>query len=481
MSRRTPVVVHFLAGLLCVGLACAVSARELPAGQLPRFADLVEQQAAVVVNISATRPPSTALAQALKAAPPARMPDWLKRWLPQNQDGQDDEPEEGDEDQAVGSGFIIDSREGLILTNAHVVEGASEIMVRLNDRREFPARLLGLDRRTDIALLKVEASRLPQARLGRADALRVGDWVVAIGSPFGFDSSVTAGIVSAKGRSLPDDSIVPFIQTDVAINPGNSGGPLFNMKGEVVGINSQIYSRTGGFMGVSFAIPIEVALDVQAQLRQRGYVLRGRIGVLVQELTQNIAASFGLRETTGALVSQVEAASPAARAGLRPGDVILSFDGKPVANSLELPRIVGASQPGREAVLEFWRERKLQTVRVAVGVFPEEKVVAPPVESARKGANALGLIVHDLGKEQKRELSLSGGVSIEDASGLAARAELRPGDVLSRVTVDGRTYVIQTAAQFNRFIAALPRGTPLTLQVQRGDSQSFVGLKLPAR
>jgi serine protease Do len=460
-------------------LFCAVVfARELPR-ELPHFADLVDRQAAVVVNISATRPQSAPVAPALREGAPGRIPDWLRRWLPQVPEDQE-EPEE--DDRAVGSGFIIDSRAGHILTNAHVVEGANEIMVRLNDRREFPASVLGIDRRTDIALLKVDAVRLPQARLGKAASVRVGDWVVAIGSPFGFDSSVTAGIVSAKGRSLPDDSIVPFIQTDVAINPGNSGGPLFNMKGEVVGINSQIYSRTGGFMGVSFAIPIEVAMDVQAQLRDRGYVLRGRIGVLVQELTQDIARSFGLHEVSGALITQVEVDSPAAKAGLRSGDVILSFDRHPVANSLELPRIVGASMPDRVVPLSFWREKRLQQANVRVSVFPEEKVVTSPVvELPRKGGSPLGLIVRDLSREQKRELSLRQGVSIDEASGIAARAELRPGDVLMSVTVDGTNHPLRSADQFNRLVLGLPKGEPLTLQVLRGESQSFVGLKLPRR
>lgn len=471
-----------LAALILLWLPVeALHARGLPAAnELPRFADLVDQQAAVVVNISATRAQSAPLAPALKESSPGRVPEWLRRWLPQAQDEQEDAPE--DDDRAVGSGFIIDSQAGHILTNAHVVEGASEIMVRLNDRREFPATVLGIDRRTDIALLKVDALRLPQARLGKAAALRVGDWVLAIGSPFGFDSSVTAGIVSAKGRSLPDDSIVPFIQTDVAINPGNSGGPLFNMKGEVVGINSQIYSRTGGFMGVSFAIPIEVAMDVQAQLRDRGYVQRGRIGVLVQEMTQDIAKSFGLQDVRGALVSQIEDDAPAARAGLRSGDVILSFDGTAVENSLEFPRLVGATRPDRDVKLSFWRDRRIQQAVIRVGVFPEEKVVMPQLsEPARKGGSPLGLLVRDLGRDQKRDLALDGGALIEESSGVAARAELRPGDVIVSVTVDGRMLPVRTALQFNRLVLALPKGEPLTLQVRRGDSQSFVGLKLPRR
>ncbi|MDQ7988127.1 MAG: Do family serine endopeptidase [Candidatus Dactylopiibacterium sp.] len=475
---------HLYSILACAFLVAgpaSVHARGLPAGQeLPRFADLVDQQAAVVVNISATRPQMQPQAPALRAGPPGNMPDWLKRWLPPVPD-ESEEPEE--DDRSVGSGFIIDSKAGHILTNAHVVEGASEIMVRLNDRREFPARVLGIDRRTDIALLKVEATRLPQARLGHAEHLRVGDWVVAIGSPFGFDSSVTAGIVSAKGRALPDDSIVPFIQTDVAINPGNSGGPLFNLKGEVVGINSQIYSRTGGFMGVSFAIPIDVAMDVQAQLRTRGYVLRGRIGVLVQELTQDIASSFGLRDVSGALVSQVEADGPAALAGLRSGDVILNFDGRPVASSLELPRVVSASLPDREVRLSYWRDRRVNEARVRVGVFPEEKS-APTVAAAeptRRSGSPLGLVVRDLTRDQRRDLHVQQGVSIVEASGIAARAELRPGDVLASVTIGGVTHPARSADQFNRLIQGLRRGEPLTLLVLRGDSQSFVGLKLPAR
>ncbi|MDO6388260.1 MULTISPECIES: Do family serine endopeptidase [unclassified Uliginosibacterium] len=456
---------------LCFSLS--IQARELP-----EFAGLVERQAPVVVNISATRQAASVKAPALRSDTPGRMPEWLRRWLPPPS-----EPEESEEDdQAVGSGFVIDSA-GYILTNAHVVEEASEILVRMNDRREYPARVVGTDRRTDIALLKVDASRLPQARLGDPSRLRVGDWVLAIGSPFGFDSSVTAGIVSAKGRSLPDDSIVPFIQTDVAINPGNSGGPLFNLKGEVVGINSQIYSRTGGFMGVSFAIPIDVAMDVQAQLRERGHVQRGRIGVLVQELSQDIASSFGLRTATGALVSQVEPDGPAAQAGLRSGDVILRCDGREVQNSHELPRIVGAVRPGRTVELEFWRDNRMRRVQLVVGAFPEEKQDTPPriVEPAPRGSNPLGLVLQDLSRSQKRELALEQGASIVEANGAAARAELRPGDVVLAVTTGGQQQSLKSADHFNRLLQGLPRGSALTLLVLRGESRSYVGMKLPAR
>ena len=458
---------------LTLGVASFAQARGLP-----EFAGLVEAQSAVVVNISATRQSGSLKAPALRGDT-GQVPEWLRRWLPPPVD-ESGLPEE--DDHSVGSGFVIDAS-GYILTNAHVVEDATEILVRLVDRREYPARVLGLDRRTDIALLKVEASRLPQARLGDPARLRVGDWVLAIGSPFGFDSSVTAGIVSAKGRSLPDDSIVPFIQTDVAINPGNSGGPLFNLKGEVIGINSQIYSRTGGFMGVSFAIPIDVAMDVQAQLRQRGHVLRGRIGVLVQEVTQDIAASFGMRSAQGALVSQLESGGPAALAGLRSGDVILRFDGREVQSSNELPRIVGASRPGYRAQLQFWRDKGLQQAFVTVGAFPEEKLASiDRVEApVARGRNPLGLVVQDLPRVQKRDGVLVQGVAIVEASGAAARAELRPGDVLLAVTTRGVSQALRSVADFNRLVQTLLPGESLTLQVMRGESQSFVGMRLPAR
>jgi serine protease Do len=297
--------------------------------------------------------------------------------------------------RSLGSGFIV-SADGYILTNAHVVDAADEILVRLTDKRELKARVIGADKRSDVALIKIEATSLPTVRFGDPNVLKVGEWVVAIGSPFGFDNSVTAGIVSAKGRSLPQENYVPFIQTDVAVNPGNSGGPLFNLQGEVVGINSQIYSRSGGFMGISFAIPIDVAMDVQAQLRAAGKVSRGRIGVVIQELSKELAESFGLSQATGAVVNAVESGGPADKAGVEAGDVILKFDGKTVNSSSDLPRLVAATRPGSKATMQLWRKGASREVSVVVGEIPEEKLasrLSGGGRPAERAANRLGLVV----------------------------------------------------------------------------------------
>ena len=309
--------------------------------------------------------------------------------------------------KSLGSGFII-SQDGYILTNAHVVESADEITVKLTDKREFKAKVIGSDKRTDVALIKIEASGLPSVKLGDPGKLRVGEWVVAIGSPFGFENTVTAGIVSAKGRSLPQENYVPFIQTDAAINPGNSGGPLFNLKGEVVGINSQIYSRTGGYMGLAFAIPIDVAMEVQGQLRANGRVSRGRIGVLIQEVTKELADSFGLARPSG--------------------DIILKFDEKPVNASSDLPRIVGATRPGSKVGIQVWRKGSARELTVTVGEMIEEKTAqrhqrrAKPAETA---ANRLGLVLSELSAEQKRELNLAHGLLVEEVRATGSRVELR--------------------------------------------------------
>ncbi|MDQ8021694.1 MAG: Do family serine endopeptidase [Moraxellaceae bacterium] len=448
------------------------------ARELPDFASLVERQGAVVVNITANRATSAAAATPLQQEDMGSVPEWWRRFAPRQPD---QAPE--DEDESVGSGLIVGA-DGYIITNAHVVAGADEILVRLQDKREFAARLIGSDRRTDIALLRIEANGLPRAVLGDPSKLRVGDWVLAIGSPFGFDNSVTAGIVSAKGRSFPDDSLVPFIQTDVAVNPGNSGGPLFNLRGEVIGINSQIYSRTGGFMGLSFSIPIDVAMDVQAQLRERGKVRRGRIGVLIQEVTRDISDSFDLDRPRGALVGAVEPGSPADQAGIKVSDIILRFDGKPVETSSELPRIVGATQPGKKASLQVWRQRGLIEVSLGVAELPEEEAArqAPASKPADvRGGNRLGLLTQDLSPEQRKQLKLERGASIRRASGAAARADLRQGDVVVAIVSRGQVQDVRNAEHFNRLVDAQQAGAAVSLQVRRGDTLSFVGLRIAAR
>jgi len=334
------------------------------AAQLPDFTDLVERQGPTVVNISTTQ-----AGRAAVGVPNVPEDDpfyeFFRRFIP------NPGPREF-QSQSLGSGFII-SGDGYVLTNAHVVDAAEEITVKLNDKREFKAKVIGADRRTDIALLKIEASGLHAVRFGDPGRLRVGEWVVAIGSPFGFENTVTAGIVSAKGRTLPQENFVPFIQTDVAVNPGNSGGPLFNMRGEVVGINSQIYSRTGGFMGLSFAIPIDVANDIVQQLRTTGKVTRGRIGVVIQPITKELAESFGLPKPAGALVNSVEKGGPAEKAGIESGDVILRFDGKPVNSSEDLPRIVGATRPGSKVAVQLWRNKATRDVQVVVAELHDDR------------------------------------------------------------------------------------------------------------
>ncbi|MFA9438517.1 Do family serine endopeptidase [Uliginosibacterium sp. sgz301328] len=449
--------------------------------ELPAFAELVARHGPVVVNISATQSSRAPRAPYLQNDEDSlEVPGWLRRFIPKKAPSEPSTPRD-EENQSLGSGFIIGA-DGYILTNAHVVEDADEILVRLFDKREFAARVIGTDKRTDIALLKVDATNLPQAVLGDPEQLRVGDWVLAIGSPFGFESSVTAGIVSAKARSLPDETLVPFIQTDVAINPGNSGGPLFNLKGEVVGINSQIYSRSGGFMGISFAIPIDVAMNVQQQLRLDGRVARGRIGVLIQDVTREMADSFRLPRAEGALVSGIDPGGPADKVGIKVGDVIQAFDGKAVANSVDLPRLVSATRPGTRAVMQLWRAGLTKQVPILIGEFPDDgaQAMQRPQPRTPVGANKLGLVTQDLSRDQKRELKLSAGASIREASGVAARAELRPGDVITAVTAQGVSTEIRSASHFNQIANGLGQGNAITLLVRRGDTQSFVGMKVPA-
>ena len=449
---------------------------------LPDFTDLVERQGGAVVNISTTQIVKGGRgAQAFPFDEDDPMFEFFRRFGPR-QPGIPGAPRDF-ESRSLGSGFII-SPDGYILTNAHVVESADEILVRLTDKREFKAKVIGADKRTDVALIRIEANSLPVVRMGDATALKVGEWVVAIGSPFGFDNSVTAGIISAKGRSLPQESFVPFLQTDVAINPGNSGGPLFNMRGEVVGINSQIYSRSGGFMGISFAIPIDVAMDVQSQLRTTGKVSRGRIGVVIQEVTKELAESFGLAKAQGAAVNAVEKGGPAEKAGIEAGDVILAFEGKAVTNSGDLPRIVASMRPGTRVNVQVWRKGAVKDIPVVLGEVPEEKLAARPKSSrpSEQAANRLGLVVSELTPEQRRELKISGGLVVEDIRGNAARADLRPGDVIMALISKGQATDIRSVEQFNKALAQFDKSANVTLLVRRGDMQTFVTIKgMPQR
>ena len=470
---------HIISAFLFVALSVTAHAQM---NGLPDFTELVEKQGAAVVNISTTQVirGSKRSAQPFPFDEDDPMAELFRRFIPR-QPGMPGVPSapRDFESRSLGSGFIV-SADGFILTNAHVVDSADEILVRLTDKREFRAKVIGTDKRTDVALIKIEASALPVARVGDPNGLKVGEWVVAIGSPFGFDNSVTAGIVSAKGRSLPQENFVPFIQTDVAVNPGNSGGPLFNMKGEVVGINSQIYSRSGGFMGISFAIPIDVAMDIQSQLKAGGKVSRGRIGVVIQEVSKELAESFGLNKAQGAAVNAVEKGGPAEKAGLEPGDVILSFDGKPVGNSGDLPRLVASTRPGAKVVMQIWRKGAARDLSVVVGEIAEDQSLAKngkspkPVEQA---ANRLGLVVSELSNEQKRELKLNGGLIVEDIRGNVARADLRPGDLILALIARGETTEIKSVDQFNKLLGQFGRTSNITLLVRRGELQTFVTIQ----
>src|SRR5712664_798521 len=460
--------------LAALWLAAFCAAAFAQARELPDFTRLVEEQGGAVVNISTTQAVRRSALPQVPGIEDEEVLEFFRRFVPRQQPGPAPRPES----RSLGSGFII-SADGYILTNAHVVEGADEINVKFTDKRELKAKVIGADRRSDIAVIKVDAGGLPAVRFGDPAKLKVGEWVLAIGSPFGFENTVTAGIVSAKGRSLPQENFVPFIQTDVAINPGNSGGPLFNMRGEVVGINSQIYSRTGGFMGLSFAIPIDVALDIQKQLRLSGRVSRGRIGVVIQEVSKELAESFGLARPSGALVNAVEKGGPAEKAGVETGDIILKFDGKSVTNSSELPRIVGSTRPGNRASVEVWRKGVTREITVTVGELPEDRVASRTERRGKppeQAANRLGFAVVDLTAEQKRDLKLGGGVIVEEVRN-NRRADVRAGDVITAVTRRGQTTEVRSTEHFNKLLAQLERNTTLTLHVRRGESNLFVTVK----
>ncbi|HTQ76943.1 MAG TPA: DegQ family serine endoprotease [Burkholderiales bacterium] len=370
-----------------------------------------------------------------------------------------------------GSGFIVSS-DGVILTNAHVVRDADEVTVNLTDRREFKAKVIGVDPATDIAVLRIDAKNLPVVKLGDPSTAHVGDWVIAIGSPFGFQNSVTAGIVSAKGRSLPGDVYVPFIQTDVAVNPGNSGGPLFDLAGEVIGINSQIYSRSGGYEGLSFAIPIDVATRVEHQILATGHATHARLGVTIQEVNRGLADSFGMKKAEGALVSQVVPGSAAAAAGLKAGDVITKFDGHPIVSSTDLPELVGKASPGDKATLEVWRKDGTRQVAVTLGKAEEESVAS--AGEGQKGAEKarLGLAVRALTPQERQQADVPNGLLVEGVAGTAARAGVQPGDIL--LSVNGTE--VKSVAQLRHLIDHASKN--VALLVQRGDSRIFVPVRI---
>ncbi|MGA7178501.1 MAG: DegQ family serine endoprotease [Thiobacillaceae bacterium] len=369
-----------------------------------------------------------------------------------------------------GSGFII-SPDGLILTNAHVVKDANEVTVKLTDRREFHAKVLGSDPKTDVAIIKIDANNLPILPLGNPTNLKVGEWVLAIGSPFGFENSVTAGIVSAKGRSLPDENYVPFIQTDAAVNPGNSGGPLLNTRGEVVGMNSQIYSRSGGYQGLSFAIPIDVAVHVKNQILKTGHATHARLGVTVQEVNQTLADSFKLDKPEGALISDIERGSPADKAGLKVGDIIRTVDGHPIVNSIDLPSLIGESMPGQEVTLDIWRDGKLEKLSASLG--DAKNIKAEIAENSASQQNGkLGLALRPLQPDEQEESGLKGGLVVEDVTGAAARAGVQQGDVI--LSVNGTP--VSDVEQMRKLIAKADKS--IALLIQRGDTRIFVPVNL---
>ncbi|MCG3202472.1 MAG: Periplasmic serine endoprotease DegP [Gammaproteobacteria bacterium] len=472
--KRYPFV---LAAIMLCAWASASSGRSLP-----EFTQLVEEYGPAVVNIGTTStgpkggggmPKDFKIPDIPEDSP---LHDFLKKFFEGQEGFGSDIPAE-----SLGSGFII-SRDGYVITNNHVVKNADEIMVRLSDRREFKAKLIGTDERSDLAVLKIDAQDLPTVKVGSSADLKVGEWVLAIGSPFGFDHSATAGIVSAKGRSLPNENYTPFIQTDVAINPGNSGGPLFNLDGEVVGVNSQIFSRTGGFMGLSFAIPIEVVMNVYEQLRDKGAVSRGWLGVIIQDVTQDLAESFRMDKPHGALVSKVVPDGPAAKAGIQAGDVVLEFAGRPIDTSSDLPPLVGSTRIGETVPLKVMRNGRVESLQVAVAELPKEDELAPMLggrEGTPNGStdSQLKITVSDLTKQQRDELEVEDrGVMVSEVEdGPAYKAGIREGDVI--MMVDNQK--VESARQFKEIVDRLPGGKSVPILIQRRGGPVFLALKVP--
>ncbi|MHB1246094.1 MAG: DegQ family serine endoprotease [Sulfuriferula sp.] len=450
------------------------------ARDLPDFTGLVQKYGPTVVNITSTQlVKSGGHGQTMSEQD---MLEFFRRFMPPGSvpDGAMPSPQQPQASSEVpvrssGSGFII-SPDGYILTNAHVVDGADEVTVKLTDRREFRAKVIGADQRSDVALIKINATNLPQVVIGKPDQIKVGEWVIAIGSPFGFENSVTAGIVSATGRALPNDNYVPFIQTDAAVNPGNSGGPLFNMNGEVIGINSEILSRSGGYMGLSFAIPIDVAMHVADQLKTQGKVSRGRLGVVIQEVNAGNADAFGLPKPTGALVSGVEKDSPAEKAGVKVGDVILKFGGKTINSSFDLPRLVAATKPGSKVDMEVWRNRALTHLAVTVGALPDAKTTASgkPIKST-KVPNKIGLVLKEMNKAQRDALGVSHGIEVAESRGIAARAGIQPGDVILAVS----NVPVHNVAQFEQLLKGIGANKRMALLVKRGQDTVYIPLRMP--
>ena len=446
--------------------------------QLPDFTEMVKANGVAVVNISTTQKAKPEIAGLQKDQPmpegmPPEMEELFKHFF-NNPNGGNDNEEGGA--QSLGSGFII-SKDGYLLTNHHVVKNADEIIVKFSDRRELVAKLIGSDARTDVAVLKVEATDLPAVAIGDPNKLQVGEWVLAIGSPFGFEQSVTAGIVSAKGRSLPGGNYVPFIQTDVAINPGNSGGPLFNMDGKVVGINSQIYSRTGGFMGLSFSIPMDVVMNVVDQIKTKGKAAHGWLGVQIQDVTRELAESFGMKKPQGALVSKIMPGSPAEKADLQIGDIIIEFNGQPIDSSGDLPPMVGMTPINDKATLKILRQGEEKTVEFDIGLLPEQIDKAESNQAEKiMPTNRLGVSVTNPTEQERETLQVpKGGVLVQNVNkGPAKIAGIQPGDVILRM---GNS-VIKDANSFEKLTKNLPAGKSIAILIQRRGNPAFLALKI---
>ncbi len=470
LHRTFPILIAAL------GFLAAPLQAQTAAAQLPDFTELVERVGPAVVNIRTTARLSAVHGRAMPQIPGLDENDpfyeFFRRFFPQPQPGPQRPGPRGERQipRGLGSGFII-STDGYVMTNHHVVDGSEQITVTLADKREFSAKLIGSDQRTDVALLKIEANGLPTVRIGDSNRLRVGEWVIAIGSPFGLESTVTAGIVSAKARETGE--YLPFIQTDVAVNPGNSGGPLINMRGEVVGINSQIFTTSGAYAGISFAIPVDEAMRVQDQLRTTGRVIRGRIGVTISAVSREVAEAIGLGKSQGALVTNVDPEGPAAKAGVEPGDVIVRFDNRPIDSQSDLPRIVGATRPGSKVAMGVWRKGTQRELQVTVGEMAAEQQVArrgEPTPRSAAPANALGLTVSEVPAERLKELKIKGAVQVDAVEGPAASAGLRAGDLIVSVNnVD-----VVNVKQFNEQVAKLDRKRNVALLVRRGESTQFV-------
>ncbi len=474
---------HLVAGALALGTTLSLMPAQPVMAQvrsLPDFTDLVETVGPSVVNIRTLEKVKAGAA----GGADEQMLEFFKRFgipvppnMPRAPRPDRSQPDE-DQPRGVGSGFILSS-DGLIMTNAHVVEGADEVLVTLTDKREFKAKIIGSDKRTDVAVVKIEATGLPAVKIGDMNRLKVGEWVMAIGSPFGLENTVTAGIVSAKQRDTGD--YLPFIQTDVAINPGNSGGPLLNMRGEVVGINSQIYSRSGGFQGISFAIPIDEATRVADQLRSTGRVTRGRIGVQIDQVSKDVAESIGLGKAQGALVRGVEAASPAEKAGIEAGDIITRFEGKVIEKATDLPRLVGNVKPGTKSTVTVFRRGASKDMSVIIGEVEAEKPVrkaqAPEAKPPVAGpAQAMGLMVSEVPDALKKELKLKGGVKVDTSEGAAARAGLREGDVILAIA----NTEISGVKDFEAALAKIDKGKPINVLFRRSEWTQYALIR-PAR